>query len=53
MIALSSSPRHSERMEAHMHEGIRTAARELVLEPVQAELGVYADFCAEVRTVIG
>lgn len=52
MIALSSS-RHSEKMEAHMHEGIRTAARELVLEPVQIELGVYADFCSEVRTVVG
>ncbi|GAA4614492.1 50S ribosome-binding GTPase [Actinoallomurus liliacearum] len=42
-IALTSV-KHSERMEQQMREGVASAARELVIAPVEQELAVYARF---------
>ncbi|GAA4632002.1 50S ribosome-binding GTPase [Actinoallomurus vinaceus] len=43
MISLTAV-KHSERMEQQMREGVTTAARELVIEPIEQELAVYARF---------
>ncbi|MCO6010263.1 ABC transporter [Actinoallomurus purpureus] len=43
MIALTSV-KHSERMEQQMRDGVTAAARELVIEPIERELAVYARF---------
>ncbi|GAB3965571.1 50S ribosome-binding GTPase [Actinoallomurus acanthiterrae] len=43
MIAMTSV-KHSERMEQQMREGVVTAARELVIGPIEQELAVYARF---------
>jgi GTP-binding protein EngB required for normal cell division len=51
MIALSSV-RHSERMEEKMRAGIGASARTLVIEPVEHELAVYANFRTEVSGAI-
>ncbi|WP_433174610.1 ABC transporter [Actinoallomurus sp. CA-150999] len=43
MIAMTSV-KHSERMEQQMREGVGTAARDLVIAPIEQELAVYARF---------
>ncbi|GAA2114329.1 GTPase family protein [Actinomadura alba] len=45
VVALSSA-KHGERMEDHMRTRIRAVARERVLNPVSAELDVYARYRA-------
>ncbi|MDN3357461.1 ABC transporter [Actinomadura sp. DC4] len=51
MIALSSV-RHSERLEEQMRAGISTAAKSLVIEPVERELAVYRSFREEVSAAV-
>ncbi|WP_037559588.1 GTPase family protein [Spirillospora albida] len=52
LVALSSA-KNGERMEVQMQEGIERVADALVLEPVVAELQVYARFREDVDTVLG
>lgn len=51
IIALSSV-KHSERMEAHMRQGIATTAKTRVLTPIEDELATYAHFREEALTAL-
>ncbi len=51
LIAMSAA-KHGERMERQMREGITTSARAMVIEPIERELAVYADFRREAEGAI-
>ncbi len=51
IIALSSV-KHGERIEEQMRAGITKSARTMVIEPVEKELAVYANFREEATSVI-
>ena len=52
LVALSSA-KHGDKMEEHMREGIERVARDKVIEPVAADLRVYAGFRHDVDIALG
>ncbi|WP_433463281.1 GTPase family protein [Spirillospora sp. CA-128828] len=52
MVALSSA-KHGEKMEHHMRQGIERVARGKVIEPIEADLAVYARFRRDVDVALG
>ncbi|WP_225991757.1 GTPase family protein [Actinomadura montaniterrae] len=52
LVALSSA-KHGDKMEEHMREGIERVARDKVIEPVAADLRVYAGFRHDVDVALG
>ncbi|MFD0687732.1 ABC transporter [Actinomadura fibrosa] len=52
LVALSSA-KHGDKMEHHMREGIERVADQKVIEPIVAELALYARFREDVALALG